>query len=238
MKIIICMLLPLFVFAQDITLPDTLVMKNEKIYNCSIIEINDVGVRMNFGKSNSTGAAINVIDKIYLSGKGIIYRADSGYTEDIDLLQNFITNRNRSKIHMNKYPQDPTRSPLEYELSLKLKSSLQMKNTGQGLTGLGINLNVVGFFLIANGEKENIIDINENNSPHTGPSNLSSDAGSEKILIGTIGIVAGTVMTVTGVTLWIVGGAKSNRYERLMNESKTKVSMNINQKGIGLHLYF
>ena len=50
--------------------------------------------------------------------------------------------------------------------------------------------------------------------------------------------MGGIATTTTGITLWIVGGAKSNRYKRLLNNSDIKLSLVTKKQGIGLQLTF
>ena len=108
------------------------------------------------------------------------------------------------------------------ELSDKLKSSLKLKQTGQGLTGLGVMLGVGGFSLMLAGATE----FND----------YDKDAGTYKI--GYLCMVGGVATITTGITLWIVGEVNNSRYKRLLSNSDMKLSLVAKKQGIGLQLTF
>lgn len=121
------------------------------------------------------------------------------------------------------------------ELSNKLKSSLRMKTTGKVLVGVGAVSFVGGVVFLIKGiqESEEYTDqFNQGNYD-----NLNDD-GAASGRVASIFFIGGTALVGTGVTLWIIGGIKSNRYKRLLEESGNKLSLNINRRGVGLQFNF
>lgn len=121
------------------------------------------------------------------------------------------------------------------ELSRKLKSSLKMKNTGKMLTGLGVASFVVGVGFLIKG-------INESNEYtrqfNQGNYDNLNDDGAASGRVARILFIGGTAFSISEVTLWIVAGTKSNRYMRLLDESRNKLTFDFSKRGIGLKLYF
>jgi hypothetical protein len=122
------------------------------------------------------------------------------------------------------------------KLSAKLKSAMSMRNTGKGLTGAGIGLNVIGLVVYMVGI--NKMAESTNDDYYSSYDNNDSDDGVGMVLGGAVLMIAGDVMMAVGIPLWIVGGVRSGRYQRLLNQNKTSLNLNFDQKGIGLQLHF
>lgn len=121
----------------------------------------------------------------------------------------------------------------EEELRTKLRSSLKMKHTGQGLVIGGAILNVIGIPLYIMGVNE--ADVYEYDSY----GNQTNDGdGLGKMLGGLALMVVGDIALAGGITFWIIGGARSNRYNRLIDESGYGLSLKAGNRGIGLQLNF
>ena len=121
------------------------------------------------------------------------------------------------------------------ELSRKLKSSLSMKSTGKLLTGVGVVSFVGGVVFVI----KQINEMDEYNEQfNSGDYDNLNDNGAASGRVASLFFIGGTVFIGTGVTLWIVGGIKSNRYKRLLDESENKLSLNINKRGVGLQFNF
>ncbi len=101
-----------------------------------------------------------------------------------------------------------------------------MKTTGQGLSVGGAILTVAGIAVYVSGLNE--IDLD----------NTGEDKGAGKVLGGFVLMVAGEAALATGITLWIVGGIKSGRYQRLMKKGDKKLSLGFTKDGIGLQFHF
>ena len=119
----------------------------------------------------------------------------------------------------------------EDELSMKLKRSLKMKGTGQGLVGGGAILAGLGLVMYLEGADEMGVYSTKNNS------NVGTD-GAGKFFGGFVLLMGGVAAINTGVAFWIVGGAKANRYKRQMKSYEKKVSLGVNRNGIGLQFKF
>jgi len=120
-------------------------------------------------------------------------------------------------------------------LSRKLKSSLRMKSTGKYLVGFGVVASLVGVgFAVkgANEQNEYTEQFNQGNYDDL------NDDGEASYQISYYCLAGGVALIGTGITLWTVGGIKSSRYKRLLDESKNEFSLNFNKHGIGLQYNF
>ena len=121
----------------------------------------------------------------------------------------------------------------EEELRTKLRSSLKMKGTGQGLVVGGVILNVIGIPLYIMGVDEAGVYEYDSDGSRTNETD-----GLGKMLGGLALMVLGDIALAGGITFWIIGGARSNRYNRLIEESGYGLSLSTSSRGIGLQLNF
>lgn len=117
---------------------------------------------------------------------------------------------------------------IQDELSSKLKSSLKMKKTGKYLVGAGAVVTASGIYFYVDGLITllgNVLD--------------TDDSGAvNEIFAGSVLISAGQALIGTGTALWIVGGTKSNRYQRMLKIAPKEVSLGFSKNGFGLCFKF
>lgn len=86
--------LPLILIAQDQTYPDTLYLKSDKIYQCTIKKLHSDKLDILYGeKVLPTTIKIGNIQKISTMDLGIIYTAERGFTRDLDGLNSVLKER-------------------------------------------------------------------------------------------------------------------------------------------------
>ena len=115
----------------------------------------------------------------------------------------------------------------EEELRTKLHRSLKIKHTGQGLVIAGVVIDIVGYGLMRKGADD-------------GPS-VGSKSGEEAFALffgGMLVVVVGQVAIGIGIPFWIVGGRRSNQYNRLLKNYDNELSLKITNRGLGLHYSF
>jgi len=123
----------------------------------------------------------------------------------------------------------------EEELRTKLRSSLKMKSTGQGLVVGGVIFNVIGIPLYIMGVDEAGVYEYDSYGNRTNETD-----GLGKMLGGLALMVVGDIALAGGITFWIIGGARSNRYKRLLDDPDSYYSLVLktNNRGIGFQLNF
>jgi hypothetical protein len=108
------------------------------------------------------------------------------------------------------------------QLQKKVESYKSMKTTGMVMTFIGIPALVAGAVLYVNW-----VVSNTNYS-----SNSSIDSGGA--VGGLVLMVVRELMTVGGIVLWSIGGNKSKKYQRKLDESTGKLSLKSGKYGVGL----
>ena len=127
------------------------------------------------------------------------------------------------------------------QLSLKLKRSIEMKNTGKKLLAGGVisYAVAVGFWIKVMDEQNKATDEFNQKEYHTQDDfDAVHEAGTGPAAVSGICIAGGTVLVITGITLWKIGGNKSKQYKKLLEKYEKKLSLTINKRGIGLQLNF
>lgn len=131
-------------------------------------------------------------------------------------------------IYLNCYSQQYSQE----ELKSKLQVSLKQRQIGQELVVAGVMLDVIGVVYLVKGTNEERTNLgNIFNTNHE-----KEDA--REFWMGLLLVVVGDAALFTGIPFWISGSKKFDRYKKLLNNSEKKLSLKVNNRGIGLQYSF
>ncbi len=103
MKIILLfLLLPLTIFSQTQTYPDTLVAHHSKVYPCRIIKIDPPKIKFLFGANQLAEYSTRIAKKLIVESYGSIYSRENGFTEDLEVIKSFINKRESVYLQLNQ----------------------------------------------------------------------------------------------------------------------------------------
>jgi len=92
MKILLLVLLPFFVFAQN-PYPDTISLIDGRTYPCLITKAEESKVEFIYMDEQTEFIILLAIDKISLQDMGDIYSKDGGYKSNLEEIENYISKR-------------------------------------------------------------------------------------------------------------------------------------------------
>ncbi|MBK6913735.1 MAG: hypothetical protein IPH11_08700 [Ignavibacteriales bacterium] len=119
MKTLLLVLLPFFVYAQN-PYPDTIFLMDGRSYPCLITKANESKVEFIYMNEQTESVILLAIDKISLQNMGDIYSKDGGYKNDMNEIENYISER------MDRLDNERQASD-----ELKRLSMIKEKNTDQ-----------------------------------------------------------------------------------------------------------
>ena len=93
MKVLAFLLVPFVLMAQDVSYPDTIVLKNGKIYPCLIKELDNSKVRVIYDRNITNYSGLLNVEKVVIAENGPVYRADSGFIMNLKSVQKYISLR-------------------------------------------------------------------------------------------------------------------------------------------------
>jgi len=113
------------------------------------------------------------------------------------------------------------------EISKKLQNALEMKETGQNLFQVGIIGIPAGIYFTVEGAKKVKFSL------------LSSGIKNEdELLSGIVILIASQAIMITGVSLWITGGSRSNRYKKMLKKTPRDLGLAFCKEGFGIYYKF
>lgn len=101
MKILILLIIPFYLFSNNIAYRDSLFLKTGKTLSCLIKEIDDNVIKLDYGNQVTSGIAIKMLKRFYVWELGNVYYDTIGFKIEIDSIRNFINLRNKHIIQEN-----------------------------------------------------------------------------------------------------------------------------------------
>jgi hypothetical protein len=127
MKILLFLVLPCLLLAQETSCPDTIVMKNGKTYPCLVSDLDKSAVQLIYGQNPPLKMYLPGVQKLVVAEKGVVFQEDIGLTPDLEAVQNFISLRwekwqqDQAEVQKRKLLQEEAEKKLE-ELAAKSKA--------------------------------------------------------------------------------------------------------------------
>lgn len=103
MKFLLLLLIPVFLFSkQSTSYPDTLYLKTNHIYPCSVTDINDDFLKVKYENDVNSSVALRVLDRVYVGELGNVYYDSISFVLELDSLKRFISLRNQQKKYVSQ----------------------------------------------------------------------------------------------------------------------------------------
>jgi len=97
-KTLLFLLLPFILAAQNITYPDTVVLKSGRIYPCYVTQLNENKIQIEYGKRSARSVSgIANVKRIILGDKGLVFREDTGFLLDTKALADWVDDREKKR---------------------------------------------------------------------------------------------------------------------------------------------
>ncbi len=90
MKTLLFLLFPLFLFSQNFSCPDTVLLKNHESYPCLVTSLDESMVYVLLCNNNKSATSLNLVQRISLAKWGDIYHAGEGYLIDKDSIDTYV----------------------------------------------------------------------------------------------------------------------------------------------------
>jgi|AntAceMinimDraft_9_1070365.scaffolds.fasta_scaffold50727_2 hypothetical protein len=141
-KLSMLLVIPILLFSQNQTYPDTVILDQGKVIPCIISKLDEEKIILKYGDHDyESGTGIVNVKKIVLDEKGIIYKKTSGFLSDFNSIEKYILKR-KTFLAKQKRKQEKAKRKKQFSKNL---SQINGKNKKDRYEYENANLNHLSF---------------------------------------------------------------------------------------------